>query len=299
METDHNKPLDLLGDGSGFRFYSLGVVAENKKMSVSRILVTPIEILGMVDGELKSSPEKLETEGLDYDFKEYKVSAIADTAVEADWLPLNDGNRRTPPDMRRGERVMLYQYRDEQRFWWVPYGLDGRLRKLETAIYSWSGTKDEKEDSEKPENSYYLEISTHEKRVTFATSKKNGEKCRYAIQIDPGVGKIMIMDDASNEILLDTIETRIYLKNADNSEIDITKKDINMKAPDNITMKAGKEIKMEAGKKITMKAPDIEIDGKTKVTQTFEVTGTSKFNAPMTATGITSSAPISGPSDTI
>lgn len=298
MEIDDNKQLDIL-KGSQLKFYSIGIVAENKKMSHSRILVTPIETLGMSDGEIKSSPEKLETKGIDYDFNEYTVSAIADNAIEADWFPLNDGNRRTPPDVRRGERVVLYQYGDEGRYWWQPYGLDGRLRKLETAIYSWSGTKDEKEDSERPENSYYAEVSTHEKRITIATSGKNGEKCRYVVQINPGEGKILIVDDKGNEFEMDSVNTLLHLKNADGTYIDLDKKNINVYAEDYISIKAGKAIIANAGDKITMKAPQIELDGITKVTKTFQVQGTSKFDAPMVAAGITSPAPIVGPTDTI
>jgi len=69
---------------------------------------------------------------------------------------------------------------------------------------------------------------------------------------------------------------------------------VNVKAENNIDIKAGNAIRVEAGANLVLKA-----GGKVLVDGQAEFLDPVKMNAPLTATGITSSAPITGPSDTI
>lgn len=286
---------------SNLRLVSLGKVAENKPMSSNKILVIPIEPLSMLDGELKSNPTKIISSGLDAQGKNYETSVLSDNAVEAEWYPAGDGNRLSSPDVRRGERVELYQYADTDKFYWKAVGADSDKRKLETAVWGFSGTQDESKDSTDKENLYWFEVSTHNGTITLHTSKQNGEFTTYAIQINAKEGRILIADDLGNEIDFNSKDTCIQIKNADNTNFELNKQDINLECEGTLTakigrdvnIKAGGSINLKAGSKILLDAPDTEITGNLKVG------GTSQFSGSMQANGITSPAPISGPSDTI
>jgi hypothetical protein len=307
-------------EASKLKFYSLGIVANNKALSSDEVEVTPIEPMQLIDGDIVSAPTELETSGVDSEGVSYTVKITADNAVVAKWLPMGS-NRRTAPDVRRGERVVLYQYGDTDQFYWIDMGWDARLRKLETVLFSISGTQQEDEDSLAEDNCYSLEVSSHTQQITLRTSKANNEFCVYAFQFNLKEGRVLLIDELGNEILLDSKETLISLKNAENTYVRLDKKNIDVYAPDSISVEAVNTIdvkctdfKLTASATINteapttvMKANNMTLDASTLVLDTgsTEVRGTVTFkNAvtfeqQITANGISSSAPIQGPSDTI
>lgn len=306
---------DIPQDGSLFKIYSLGIVANNRSMSNYKIQVTPIEALTMIDGELGSVPTDQETQGQDADGNSYTSKVKADTAIEADWFPgIGASNRRTPPDVRRGERVLIYQYADTDQYYWTTSGLDDHLRKLETVVYSWSGSSDEAVDGTKDGSCYSLEVSTHTGQITLKTSKANGEHCMYAIQVNAKEGKIMIVDDVDNEIVFDSKNTHIWAKNADGTIVELDKKVAHIFAPDAINMEATNSMTFKT-KNFLIQCTDYKL-----VSQTFRTecsTGSFKgqytfedpvtFNQTVAATGMITATgglespvvPIHGPSDTL
>ena len=312
-------------DQSQLKIYSLGLVANNKAMSDEegkpefRIQVTPIESLSMLDGELASLPEDQEASGTDASGQSYSSKIKTDTAVEAKWLPGSSGtNRRTPPDVRRGERVLIWQYGDTTEFYWSSLGMDDHLRKLETAIYTWSGTTDEAVDGTQEGNCYSLEISTHTGQITLKTSKANNEHCVYGIQINAKEGNIKIVDDLDNEFVFDSAETNLWMKNADGTYLELNKEIINAYAPD--------AMNFEAKNSISFKTKDYSIactnykctstnfenacatgvfkgnytfENQLTVSQAFKANGPAGFEQQIQAKGMRSTLPIIGPSDTI
>lgn len=343
--SNQTEALDL----SKFKFYSWGQVANNKAQSDTIVQVTPLEQLTHLDGELGSLPVELETEGKDAQGNAYTSKVTSDTAIECDWFPgFGVTNRRTAPDVRRGERVMIFSYADTDQYYWCTMGLDDDKRKLETVVYSWSGTTDEAKDGTEDGNCYSLEVSTHTGQITLKTSKQNKEFCLYAIQINAKEGRIAIVDDVDNEFMFDSKEKHLWMKNADGCLMELNKKLFHVYAPDEIHLEAVELVHVES-KKMVVDVPTIEVNSETitvknsdaiKVdtnslevnAQTVDVTapqstftgnvtingnlgvngsftmagggtgsfeGTVNFAQPITCNGITSSAPIAGPSDTI
>ena len=285
-------------DYSKLKPYSLALVANNKAMTTGLIQATPIETLTMLDGELGSLPVDQETAGQDAGGQAYQAKVKVDTAVEAEWLPFAS-NRSTSPDVRRGERVMLWQYADTDTYYWQELGLDDHLRKLETVIFSISGTADEGADGTMPENSYSVEMSTHTGQITIRTSKANKEFCIYAVQIDAKNGKIMIADDIGNEIVFDSKNTKISMTNVDKSTLQLDKKKILIQCQDALEMFAKQSIRLET-KALTIKANTIvseATDTRFKGKITFD--DAVAFKSPITAKGITSTVKIQGPNDSI
>lgn len=322
--------------GSNLKVYSLAVVANNKPLDTNEIVATPIEKLTMLDGEIVSMPYDQEAAGNSVDGTAYQTKVKVDSAVRAKWMPWAGSNRRTAPDVRRGERVLLFQFADNNDFYWTTMGLDDHLRKLETVVWSISATPDEEADSLAPENSYTLEMSSHTQTITLKTSKANGEYCVYALQMNLKEGRIVLTDDMDNEIEFNTAETLISMINADGTKWQLDKKIIYGYAPDMIHMVAENKIHMEtnefllecqtgmvkASDSFTFETPQFTVKSDQNTFQTPNSSftgnvgiqgnlntstggGTAVFNGPVTflqhvqANGITSSQTITGPSDSI
>lgn len=217
--------------------YSIGIVASNKPLNTNIVDVSPIEDAPFINGELTADTEEVTLETTDQLGSSSQVSLTSANTVKAEWLPLGSSNRRTAPDVRRGESVVLYRFADADKFYWTTLKDDMRLRKLETVIYAFSGTKQENANVNE-DNYYYLELSTHRKLIHFHTSKANGELFGYDIQINPGEGFIKIQDDAGNFVILDSKEKQIALKNTDGCYLDINKKNATLNVPETLTINA-------------------------------------------------------------
>jgi hypothetical protein len=294
---------------SALAIYSLGQVANNKSLGSNTISVTPIEKLTMLDGELVSNPVDRETTGTDVMGKTYQTKVTTDSAIEADWLPMNS-NRVTAPDVRRGERVIIWKAADTNKFYWTETGWDDHLRKLETVVFQISATQDEEADSTAKDNSYYLYMSSHTKNITLKTSKANGEYCTYAFQFNLEDGIVTLTDDVGNEFSMDSKNAILYLKNRMESFLELNQEIITASAPDTMYIKAKNLVQVET-EKLQVNAPNSYFSGNVFVAEQLEVSDdtilkanlkvsrTSTFGGKMSANGITSSAPIQGPSNTI
>lgn len=249
---------------SELRIYSLGTVAENKALGSAVIQVTPIEQLSMLDGELKSEPAYLEDSGVDAAGKTYASKTIVDNALSATWIPIAGGNRATPPDVRRGERVLLFKYADAEELYWADLGWDLRLRKKETVRYTFSNTEAEGVDSTAEGNCHYVEISSHNKTITLQTSKAQGEPFTYTFQFNLANGVVILADDAGNYFEFDSKETEFLLRNAAETEFRMTKEDIYLTCLGILKAVASREIRLET-EALNVTCPLTDISGHLKI----------------------------------
>ncbi|WP_257292777.1 hypothetical protein, partial [Endozoicomonas sp. ONNA1] len=258
---------------SQLKFFSIGIVATNKALSSKHIDVAPIEILPYFDGELNPNPTNVQSSGIDADSVQYVSKVKMDTVIKAQWFS-KETNRRTAPDVRRGEQVLIYRYANDDKFYWVSLGRDDHLRRLETVVWAWSGYPDPNTDIELgPDNSYMLELSTHNKALTLTTSKANGEPFGYTLQLNTGDGNFTITDDVGNIIQLDSKNTKITLENAQGSYAYLDRKDIYIKAPNNLDINVGNAI--------TVKSKTFTYNGQTVTWNASSFT----INAPVTING--------------
>ncbi len=207
---------------SKMRFYSVGIVAANKLLSSKEVEVSPMEDLTMLDGELDDARVETKAKGKNAEGQAYDTNVKMSNTVRATWLAFGSGNRLTPPDVRRGERVMLFQFADADKFYWIDIMADNRLRKLERVIWAISATKDEAADTD-AKHSYYLEMDSHNGLVALHTSQANGEPFGYDLQINAKEGRVVLMDTINNHFLLDSGQQKLHLENAAGSYLDITK----------------------------------------------------------------------------
>lgn len=204
--------------------YSYGIVAANKLLPSKEIQVTPMEQLSMTNGELTDNLTTIVNKGIDADGASFETTTKQAASVTARWLPFSS-NRKTAPDVRRGEKVCIWKFSDADKYYWSELEYEGKLRKLETVIFAFSGTKDEGAD-ESEDNTYFLEISTHTKQVRFHTSQADGEPYGYDISINTKDGILQFVDTIENVFHWESAANRMILKNADGTFINLNGKDL-------------------------------------------------------------------------
>ena len=242
---------------SKLQFYSIGIVAANKKLSSDRIEVVPMEGSPLMSGELTDNIEQYQGGSQSPEGENFKVDMQTTASIEARWLPMNDTNRITSPDVRRGEMVAIYQFSDADEYWWMTLKQDKKLRRLETVIFSFSNVRKENEEVT-AKNSYWMEVSTHGKYIHIHTSKNDEEPFEYDIQLNSKDGCLTFKDDDGNYIFMNSKERQIKLRNKDDSFVDIDKKKIHINAVDEVLVTT-KKFEVRASNTIKMTTKDYSL----------------------------------------
>lgn len=256
---------------SVFRRIGIGQAAENKKLKSSKLTITTTEKLPFIDGETVERVDAVEFEGKDFEGKTTSGQSFVSNNLVAEWLP--SGNRRTAPDVQRGERVEIYQYANNDKYYWRCLNLDENLRRLETVVIGINANPAMGQDGVDPDNMYFIELSSHSKTITLSTSQKNGEICTYDLQLDMATGKVVLQDNIGNYSLLDSPGFKFEWKNALGTFFKLDKQDIYGYAPRNINFTAGANVDVKANK-ITLNGGGsiftLEAPGTTLVTPSFK-----------------------------
>lgn len=272
---------------TALQFYTEGLVAANRDGS-HYIEVFPLGVLGAKGGEVTAAVGEIKSEGTDGKGKRYQVTMEFTDTIPAKWLPL-DTNRLTPPDVRIGERVQLYRVADTDQFFWKTLGLDNNLRRLETVIYAFSATQDDIEELNS-DNSYFFELSTHSKNITFSTSKANGEPFAYIIQINTEEGIITIKDDDGNFFILNSRDTLLHLENKDGSLLKLDKRNGLLVIPDTYEIQCT-DYKLTASNSISTETSDHKAVSNSYSNTTVTYTLDASASASIKSAAVTITAP--------
>lgn len=236
-----------------------GIAAEDKVHN-SRILkvytkeLSPFTIEELSD---KTTSESFTVENEESDSTD--TSSIMTTNVlTAEWFGL-DTNRVFPPDIRKGEQVFVFRYRDTDLFYWISSGRNDDLRRLECHRIAVSND-DAHQKTLDDDNTYFIELDTlFRKRLRLVTSKSDGEEFRYEITIDAKHSTVTIRDDDGNEITMESRIPRIYMRNKSGCIVDLHDKDVIIGATRDMYLTAGRQI-IETSPCITREATSTIVD---------------------------------------
>ena len=261
--------------------YSVGLVAANKPLKSRDIEVTPIEVLPMLDGEVTDNLTTTVSKSKGLDETAFEATTRTSVTHKATWLSFGS-NRRTAPDVRRGEKVMIYRFGDADKYYWKELEYDENLRKKETIIYAISNTDDESAAAGE-DNTYFFTFSTHSKIVSMHTSMSDSEPVGYDFVFNTADGNVLLTDTNDNSFYLDSTENQLMLRTGDDAYVALTKKDIEIVAPGNIIMRAGDSIGIKSGNTSTwdsggnflMRAPTVMLNTPVTICTDALVTGKS------------------------
>lgn len=225
-------------DQSLFKIYSYGIVADNKALTSRIINAMPIEITSMMDGDIASNPTPLDSKGVDKDGTAYTTSIVNDSVIECTWLPFGS-NRVTPPDVRRGEPVLIWNYDSTDKYYWSSPGLRDDLRRLETVVYAINANPNPASKEFNPDDCYFVEVSSHSKQITLRTSKVNGEPFSYTFQFNTKEGKVALADDVGNFLELNSEELTWKMELNTGTKVHLDKMNLLAEAIDELKCKVG------------------------------------------------------------
>lgn len=226
-------------DGLFFSVY-IGVLIADKEFNSDTVKVAAPSITPFMTSDTQEglSGAHLSTEirvnNLNNDTK-FEDEITTKNYIEAVYFNLNT-NRELPPDVRKGEQVILFRIQNTDTYYWLPLGRDDNLRRCERLKLRVSDDANfNKELTD--DNTYYIDLDTlQNKHIWIKTSKSNGEKYSYQIKIDSVQNCIYISDDIQNEIRIESDNNRVYLSNTNGSFIDILGPNITINAPNSVTI---------------------------------------------------------------
>lgn len=221
--------------------FDFAVVVADKEPNSRTIQALPRRLLPTVEGELKALTVENTTSVESPTTGETSAVVTTKNYITAEYFDLFS-NRVFPPDVRKGEQVLLFNFHDTDTHYWLSTGRDDNLRRTERFRLAVSDdvafTKELTED-----NTWYFEMDSRDKKhILISTSKSDKEKYRYLIKVDALNSKIQVMDDGNNEFTLESDTPRWYLRNRDGAVIDLIKKDIIIAAPRDIVLRADRQI---------------------------------------------------------
>ena len=230
---------------SQLRFYSWGIVAAHKPINSNTIEVYAVETFPFVDGEVTDAILDETYSGTDSASSSFTAQLKTSVSLSANWARVGESNRLTSPDVRRGERVVIWRFADSDHFFWTTLLQDSKLRRLETVVYGFSSNPSVGETTK--DDYYFLEVSTHTGLITFHTTNKNGEFCTYDFQINTKTGYATLQDSLGNYLMLNSKETLTKIRNADDSYFEASHGNVTVSCPGTLTLKADKIVSQSAG----------------------------------------------------
>lgn len=232
--------------------YGVGTVTMDKDVDTDEIQVSVKALFPEADGETVSQMETKNVSTQTPTGDTVSSTTLQSNTISAKWLALNT-NRVTAPDVRIGSKVVIYKFKGQDTYRWTYFGMDGTLR-LETIVYAFSASPKVNENSPvTPENYYIFMISTHQKKIQLVTGQGNGEPTSYVIELNTGEGQFSIVDGEDNILSLNSMAHAFSFLNAENSFLNIEKKNFTLNCEDQGLIRAANNLSIQC-KDLKMKA---------------------------------------------
>lgn len=250
-------------EGSAVRFYSLGIVTEDKTDDGDLVKVTPIEELPQVLGVLSDAKFDYDVKGTNHQGVDVSTSVKGVAFVVAKWKNFGGDNRNTAPNVYENETVLLIKYGSHEQVYWHKIGREPMFRRLENAIYTWSNLEVKGEEHDL-ETSIFLQVSTRDQRVQLHIPDNRGEKSGYDMIFDMAAGTFHLYDTHKNSMFWDSV----------NGDLKI---DMNRSVEVNT-----QEIRFNGSTYVRTKAPEITETGD-DITNNASATAVYKSGGPLTS----------------
>ena len=202
---------------SKFNVYTIGEVAKDKVKDALDIEVWVKEIM---PDKIGNTDEKENLTSVSNSYSGKVKTAIVDKTkmIKARWFPYSDPNRVTPPDVCKGEPVLIFTYAGIDDYLWTTFQSVPAYRKLEKAVWLFSDNKS-MESKDTLEDAYRLEIDTYDKQVWFHTATANDEYTTWDMQWDTGIGQFTLIDGKQNEIQIQSFRDRLNISIRQDADI--------------------------------------------------------------------------------
>lgn len=196
---------------SAMRLVSIGVVAQDKNDNSPFIAVFLKEAHPFHEGDISPHHVTTNYQGTDKDGKDYSVTLQSGMTVKCRWKSTE--NRITAPSVKKGDEVEVYEVGDTGVYYWSSLPINKNLRRAETVVYAWNASKSPLDKDEQPnaKNHYLITVDGKNGNMTISTSKANGEKAAYTLQINGKDGHLSMVDDLGAVLQIDSVKGNFIL----------------------------------------------------------------------------------------
>lgn len=267
--------------------YKASVVENKHQGDGNKVLFHIEELVPLSRGHLKDNPIPMKRVYQDSNGRVFTSRGTHNNNFIAEYYS-TDSFRKSPPDVQRGEIINVWQKADTDDWMWETTSEDNLTkRRLETVIHAVNADKPVGPDADKydNDNTYFTEMSSHNKTYTISTSEANNEIAAYKMQINAGEGSVITQDNVGNHFQIDTKGTEIWLHNANGTEVKLTrdciwvfcrdKMEVQVGGNAIIHVKGNSEIKVQGNSNIEVKGnSDISVEGNSGI----NVKGDSSIN---------------------
>ena len=221
---------------SGFHIVGWGVATQDKAKGSKTLHVNPKELLPNSHGKVTSNINTLTKDSVDDKGNASSTKTNWSTYLDCTWLDLF-GHTPLPPDIRKGERVILWRQSDSQKHFWTGTNIDIAKRRVEEVVIMAVdiNPKDRKVYELNYDNTYSIKLDTYDKFIRLRTCKNDGESFVHELLLDAKNEYSTLRDDVGNHVSVDSKNTIITLENKDKTKYELNKKDINIYCAGNYT----------------------------------------------------------------
>jgi hypothetical protein len=210
------------------KYRGKGVVTKNKVFGEDVIQVFFIEAGHEIDGHWEDDEQVLHIKCVDRLGNPIIKQVSFAQSHPATWY--KSANRRTSPDVTKGETVHLWEFENTRVYFWTEDPRTDHYRRLEDILFLFSNISDIKEDNapQDESNAYSIRISTKEKKIYLRTNDYDGEPFTHELQLDTGKGVLTYKDNTGIEIEASSPEDKVRFINASGSEVKAQGPDIDL-----------------------------------------------------------------------
>lgn len=204
-----------------FAFIGIGEVVQDKEQTAWECNIFLKEHATFAEGVLgedDKSPKTIKLKG----GGTYQLAKTASNSIWAKWLPLCNGNRLTPPDLCKGETVMVCGFEGNDEYYWIKLFSEPDLAKRDVVTWLFSAKPDGNEGNEDTITTDYLTaayrftVDCEHKEIKLVTSDANEEVTIYSVQLDLEEGTFTIEDKTDNYLQLNSVENKWRIRAAAN-----------------------------------------------------------------------------------
>ncbi|CAK9253465.1 unnamed protein product [Sphagnum jensenii] len=218
-----------------------GYVAQDKDPNSVYIQVFVPELLPASTGQLGSTTSNQSVPLMDINGASTQTSVTTTNVLTAIYKG-GSTNRKYPPDVVKGEQVIVTRLGDSDQLYWESSGRDDAMRTTETVRFEAANRKDFNDQAD-DSHTYSFELdSKRNKHIRLQTSKGNGEAFAYVLRLDTAGSQIQLSDDAGNSITIDSANNRVIMRNGLQAFLMLNGQDVSLMAPRDLTIKAGRQI---------------------------------------------------------
>lgn len=241
----------------------VGTVASTKQTNTKEIMVHVPKDSPMADGRTVAVTETKEESAVNGNGEPIKVTALISNVRPAKWNAFGEPNRLTPPDVREGSQVSLYQVSGQSTLYWTTNGFSAETHRLETVIWGFQANPSLDENTEfNVDNFYTITTDTRSGFMALRTSQSNGEKSGFEVKIDGANGRIEAVGTNKSGMIIDDFNSKFIYTNKEETLIGVDKKKVMIKAPDSVLLNGDESVSILT-KVFNLQATEINIKATT------------------------------------